>query len=199
MMKSIKKPSLTEVEKYLYKCAHEPSLKRYLTQEDVVVTLFRDIYPYNTKEEEILVKVQILNLFYSTGIINTYAVAKHIYDLKDTDKLLQNADIELIENIANITIKGKRRRFYSFATKYCCHHNPNQYPIFDNNVCKILIYFNKIDNFYNFKASDLKNYGVFKNVIQEFQKYYDLEKYSFRELDWYLWLLGKEHFSPSAT
>lgn len=193
-MKHIPTPSTTEVENYLQKLCYEPSLKNDRNKEGIVVKLFRETCPNNTRKDEILLKVQILNLLYNTAIINTFAVAEHIYGLKDVDALLQKGDVGVVDKIARVTIKEKSRRFYSFATKYCCHHNPSQYPIFDNLVSKVLIHFNKQDHFCDFKTDDLKDYGKFKNVIIAFRKYHDLEQYSFRELDWYLWLLGKEFF-----
>lgn len=47
-------------------------------------------------------------------------------------------DPDLIEKIANVEIGGKRRRNYSFATKYCNFHRPNVYPIYDSLVVGVL-------------------------------------------------------------
>ena len=91
-------------------------------------------------------------------------------------------------------ISGKKRSFYSFATKYCSHHNPIDFPIYDSYVEKILLYFNKIDKFSSFKRIDLKDYRKFKGILLDFQKYYKLERFSLKEIDRYLWLLGKEIF-----
>ena len=33
---------------------------------------------------------------------------------------------------------------------------------------------------------------MFKNILLEFRKYYKLNKYNLKELDKYLWLLGKQ-------
>jgi len=189
----IPKPSAAEVDKYIRKWNDDLSLKHYVIEEKIVVDLFQT-YPKNTCEEEVLVKVKTLNLFYNTGIINTTAVTKNILEIKDVDELLRQPNDDIIEKIANVTISGKSMRFYSFATKYCHHHHPTQYPIFDSFVSKALVHFNKQDPFYTFKEIDIRKYSTFENVILEFSKKYHLEKYRFRELDLYLWLLGKEKF-----
>lgn len=87
-----------------------------------------------------------------------FPVAKHILSL-DIDERLKSGDIFLVNEIQNITIKeGVQRKFYSFATKYCSHHNPLAYPIYDSYVEKVLKYFRKTDHFAKFKNADLKDY-----------------------------------------
>ena len=36
--------------------------------------------------------------------------------------------------------------------------------------------------------------NIVKNVINEFQRFYRLERFSVKELDRYLWQLGKKYF-----
>ena len=91
-------------------------------------------------------------------------------------------------------VKELDRTFYSFATKYCSHHNPEVFPIYDNYVLRVLVHFKKIDHFSKFTRNDLKNYIRFNEVLDEFAKFYELENYSKKELDRYLWLVGKEYF-----
>lgn len=192
---AIPRPSATEVEKYNGMWHDAPSQMKYRKQEQVVLKVFREMYPRNKVEEEILVKVQILNLFYSTNIFNTTVVAGHIFKITNIDELLKKADAGIVETMAQVTFPGKgTRKFYSFATKYCHHHNPTGYPIYDKFVHKVLMHFKKQDHFHVFGGEDLKDYLKFKTAICEFIKFYNLEKYSFRELDIYLWLLGKEYF-----
>ena len=51
-----------------------------------------------------------------------------------------------------------------------------------------------IDEFSKFKNSDLKNYVKFKSILCDFQNFYGLQRYSFKELDKFLWQFGKEYF-----
>ena len=55
-------------------------------------------------------------------------------------------------------------------------------------------YFRKTDKFSKFKNADLKDYQKFKNIIIAFIEYYDLEEFNLKEIDQYLWQLGKEYF-----
>ena len=46
----------------------------------------------------------------------------------------------------------------------------------------------------NQKRSSLKNYSTFKETIIKFQKNFGLEGFNLKEIDQYIWLLGKEFF-----
>ena len=121
-------------------------------------------------------------------------MGKHIYNL-NIDERLRNSDETLVNDIAIVTINGKRKNFYSFATKYCSHHFPKEFPIYDSYVEKVLMYFNKNDKFYDFKRENLKNYKKFKNILIQFKKFYNIDEYNLKDIDKYLWQLGKEHFT----
>ena len=43
-------------------------------------------------------------------------------------------------------------------------------------------------------TKDLRDYNRFVEVLDEFKKFYNLEDYSVKQLDMYLWQLGKEYF-----
>ena len=144
-------------------------------------------------------KTSCLNDFYSTNIFAIHHLAKHILGIKDLDKRLKSGDIELVRELGEVTIGGKEKYFYSFATKYCSHHNPIAFPIYDSYVEQVLLYFNKVDKFSAFKRKDLKNYRKFKEILLDFQRYYKLERFDLKELDRYLWLLGKEIFPKSKN
>lgn len=183
-------PNKKEVEKYLEKW---DSLENYVLQESALDKLFLDTYPENKDINDILIKASSLNDFYSTNIFSIFPVAKHICNLK-IDKRLSNFDESLVNDIANITINNKKHNFYSFATKYCSHHFPKNYPIYDSYVEKVLMYFQKKDKFYDFKKDDLKNYSCFKRILIEFKKYYGIDEYNLKDIDRYIWQLGKEYF-----
>ena len=186
----ISKPSAIEVEKYLKSWKN---LKNYKLQEDALDKLFFELLPSNEEISDILLKVATLNDFYSTNIFSVYPVAEHILSLK-IDERLRQGDVTLVNEIQNVTINGVTRKFYSFSTKYCSHHNPNEYPIYDSYVEKVLKYFRKTDKFSNFKNADLKDYQKFKNIIIAFREYYGLDEFNLKEIDQYLWQLGKEYF-----
>ena len=185
------KPSVSEVTKYL---KGWKKLEKYTSQERALNKLFLELLPGNSEITDILLKASCLNDFYSTRIFAIYPVAKRILSIKDLDKRLKAGDIKLVRELGNVKIGDNKRYFYSFATKYCSHHNPIAFPIYDSYVEKVLVYFNKVDKFSSFKIKDLKDYRKFKGILLDFQRYYKLERFDLKEIDRYLWLLGKEFF-----
>lgn len=135
-----------------------------------------------------------LNDFYSTNIFKVYWVAKHIADLK-IDSRLDARDATLVNEIAMVTYEsGKTRNEYSFATKYCSHHYPNDFPIYDDYIKKVLEYFRDVDGFCGFNTPELLQYPRFKEILCSFRQFYKLEQFSLKQLDQYLWQLGKLKF-----
>lgn len=184
-------PDKKQVSQYLKKW---DKLENYVLQESSLNKLFYKTYPNNVDLDDILIKVCSLNDFYSTNIFSPFTIAKHIKSL-NIDKYLQIGDLSIVNKLAKVKMSGgKYRYFYSFASKYCSHHKSSIYPIYDSYVEKVLIYFRKKDNFYNFQNSDLKIYTNFKNIILGFRSFYKLEKYDIKDIDKYLWQLGKDYF-----
>ena len=183
-------PCADVVEEYLVKWN---KLENYHLQENALNKLFHQLCPKNEKMEDVLLKCATLNDFYSTNIFSIYLVAKHIVNL-DIDQRLQNGDITLVNEMQHISISGKVRNFYSFATKYCSHHNAEDFPIYDSYVEQVLFHFQKEHGFSKFKLTDLKDYTIFKSVLVDFRNYYGLVEYSLKQIDQYLWQFGKEYF-----
>ena len=166
---------------------------KYKLQEKSLDLLFRSYCPNNNQLEQIILKVSALNDFYSTNIFATFKVAKHILKC-NIDKELYDGNEGLVNKIALVTINGKTKNFYSFATKYCNHHNPISYPIYDSYVDKMLMYFKKKDKYDAFLKPNLKEYQRFIEIIKNFRKHYNLESFTLRQIDIYLWLAGKKYF-----
>ena len=165
----------------------------YKLQENALALLFKKCCPGNVRPEHILLKVSVLNDFYGTNIYDKYSVTNHIVALQ-IDSRLNLGDLTLINEIAKVKFKNGIRNVYSFATKYCNHHNSDAFPIFDQYVERMLVYFRIEDNFAKFTKSSLRNYEEFVKVIRNFQKFYGLSDFSLREIDIYLWLAGKKAF-----
>ncbi len=191
----IESPDEKTVENYLTKWE---TLENYVSQESSLRKLFTRTYPFNTEMDEVLIKVCSLNDFYSTNIFSPFAVAKNILRLNIDERLKQN-DVSLVNDIAKVNVSGKREfNFYSFATKYCSHHNPEEFPIFDSYVGKLLISLKGQDEFYDFSKSDLKEYKKYKEILINFRSYYKLDKFNLKEIDKFLWQFGKELFPRKA-
>jgi len=183
-------PSIQEVIHYQ---ATWEALDSYREQERTLNRLFFDLAPGNQDITDILLKVTTLNQFYSTNIFSVYPVAEHIKDL-NIDMRLKAGDESLVDDIRMIEFNGKKKNLYSFASKYCSHHNPEAYPIYDNYVDEVLRYFRDLDRFASFRTEELKNYRRFKDILIAFRTYYGLEQFSLKEIDKYLWQFGKEYF-----
>lgn len=186
---SITTPCNNEVKRYLELW---DTMDNYVLQESALYKLFNVTYPKNTDIDDILIKASSLNDFYSTNIYSIFDIAKHILDL-DIDDRLMSGDLSLVNDMKKVEIRGKTRNFYSFSTKYCSHHQKEKFPIYDSLVDKVLCYFKKADNFSDFKKYDLKDYVTFNDVLGDFVRHYSLD-YGLKDIDRYLWLLGKEHY-----
>lgn len=165
----------------------------YQNQEAALDKLFT-LCPMNSDIKDVLLKSTVLNIFYSTQIRDIKPVAKKIIDM-DIDHRLNDGDLALVDDFGKIRRgDGKEVGIYSFATKYCSHHKPDLYPIYDSFVDTMLCYFQRQDKFYSFKPKQLLKYSVFHEVMVAFREYYGLTKYSFKLIDKFLWLLGKDYF-----
>lgn len=184
----ILKPSFTVVQNYLNKW---DSLENYVMQEKALNNLFHHTFPHNNQIDQLLIKIATLNDFYSTNIFNVYAVAKHYASL-NIDARLQMNDLSLVDDLS--CIPNMKSRIYSFATKYCSHHNHDDYPIYDSYVEKMLIYFRNKYHFYEFDREDLKVFSKFKDIILKFRTVFELNHFSIKDIDKYLWQAGKEYF-----
>ncbi len=195
IINEIKRPSKIEVKHYLKTW---DSFEDYRSQDDSLRKLFIKTYPFNRDLDDVLVKVCTLNQFYSTQIRKIFDLAKHIVGL-NIDNDLKNNNLDLVKKIASghkihISKKAKESYLYSFATKYCSHHKPKIYPIYDSYVEKILLYFRKKDRFSNFSKQDLRSYPFYKNTLMDFRKFYNLESFNLKQIDQYLWQAGKRYF-----
>lgn len=209
--------------------------ENYQAQEKLITKIFGE-YREKGGEQFVLLKVCVLDSFYSTNLrtFGVYNVAKYIAELerkkeihkricqasKDNHKELE----EIINTIAEQSKDNKTTKLYSFATKYCFHHNQDAFVIYDSFVSKVLRFFNqnlsannslvrnlkKIEeklkaqlsntNFFGktLGSDTLKNYATFLDAMEKFSKYYEL-KATPRELDHFLWVLGKDCNEKSDT
>lgn len=187
-------PTADEVKNYLKSWRENEDAN---DKELALNKLFFDLCPKNKDIKDILIKCSTLNDFYSTNIYDIHSVAQHILMLNIDDRL-KDGDLSLVQDIACVKVGNppKERNFYSFATKYCSHHQPEKYAIYDSYVEKVLMDFKKRNNCFSFfKLENLRDYKCYMNVIIDFQNYYGLTQFTFKELDQYLWQLGKMYFN----
>jgi len=193
IVKSFTKPTPSIIGEYLNKWDH---LENYAAQENALDKLFFEILPNNSDLNDILIKTSVLNDFYSTHIFRIYEVAKY-YQTLNIDELLTKSDMSLVEKLSHIP--GRKAVIYSFATKYCSHHKPSEYPIYDSYVDKMLCHLKHEYKFTEFDAAELKDFPRFRDIIIKFQKFFGLEQFTVKEIDKYLWLAGKEYFPKTFS
>ncbi len=187
----IARPSVAEVDRYLEIWRQTTNNEPF---DSALKSLFR-VMPHNTDVGEVAVKLAALNGLYATNILAVNQVATHIASL-DIDARLAapEVDASLIEDIARVTLKGKVRRNYSFATKYCSFHRPDLYPIYDRLVRDVL---NALllqgEAFDTFSRGERwhADYAIWNRSITKFRQHYRLEEFSLRDIDKYLWTVAK--------
>lgn len=167
--------------------------------DKALLELFRT-FPENTRIEHVLLKVLSFNAFHSVGIIDIHPVARHILSLS-IDERLAESSATLVNSLARTpTSSGSIRRNFSFASKYCSWHVPDAYPIYDSIVNKLVSEYQQLDRFTDTNwQHDLTDYLTFKHAVEAFRCSYGLSEFSFKELDKFLWLYGKEYFGKSAV
>ncbi len=171
------------------------NLESYPEQEKTLGMLFR-CWDRNEDFDRVMVKVATLDKFYSTQLRSVVDVSKHIQSIPNFDNRLKDGDLRLVDEICTM----KNYTPFSFASKYCSWGNPEKYPIYDKYVALVLSYYRDKDSFTNIKVNlsstnSKKSYeNQFYPIIKAFRDYYGLTKYSFKELDRFIWLFGKEHF-----
>ena len=167
----------------------------------------------------ILMKVTLLNIYYSTQIpnIKINQVAKRIFNLGSEFFTLikSNEDkdrAKLVDKIAYNTKDDDAGKIYSFATKYCSWHNPKRFPIADSYAMGLLYRLNtqgqkdkKPYCFYNkkFDQTDLKYYGKYCNIYDKFCDFVlsdlnekEKEQYKYKAIDKFLWMYVVDRFDP---
>lgn len=193
------------------------TMSDYVAQERALNSIFLNGANFFT-QDELMIKCSALNDFYSTNIFKIYYVVRHYLSIANMGCRLALGDLSLVSDLRMVpmptqptnlqSVKASvktaqdlalntylptlntKRDLYSFATKFCSHHNPEAFPIYDRNVDKALRAFRKRDHFFSFNNGDLKCYPKFVKIINAFRDYYKLSQYSYKDIDRYLWLLG---------
>lgn len=189
------RPAESELKKYLEKW---DSLNIYVEHEKALEMIFRQdpVFMLNTDIRHVIIKCSVLNDFYATNIYQIEPIASAIVSIEGFDDMVREGNPDLVERIASI--EGVKNRNYSFATKYCSHHNPEAYPIYDRYVADVLMFLRKkYPDIMPFRKRDeLKDYTTFVSAIEAVRQHFGLENYSYKDIDRYLWQLGKDYYNP---
>jgi len=194
MLTKPEKPTVSLVSRYLMRYRQK---SEDVTTDEAISKLFQT-FPRNSQLEEVLLKVVALNDLYNTNILATTLMAKHICGL-NIDSQLEQKSPELVNAIALLKVGSKTRRNYSFASKYCSWHMLDAYPIYDSFVERLIWAYQKFYPFTRFKRGELQDYPRYKEIIEAFRNHYGLTQFSFKELDKFLWLYGKDYADRLAS
>lgn len=178
-----------------------------------------DQWPNNTDKAEVLAKITLLNVFYST-FLNNYAsnktnkidiegMASVIVGIGDFDKLVHSANktdqIRLVNIIRHCGKATKEESSfndaYSFATKYCNWHNPKAFPIADRYSKGMVYYLACFMEGAGRKPEDLTqasllDYGAFcdwHSAVSHFICERCETEFSLKEIDEFFWIFGKKN------
>lgn len=157
---------------------------------DSAVKLAFEQWPENTNFDQVLLKVVVLNRLYSTNILSIYDAAQHIIDHK-IDRRLQQGDLKLVNDVADMRLGSRKRYVLSFASKYCAWHQPNHFQIFDSFVEEKLWSYLKSYKFSSVKRYELRDYPKFIEAMKAFQAFFGLEGFSRKDIDKFLWIEGR--------
>jgi hypothetical protein len=164
--------------------------EKYKVIEEALRELFSS-YPLNTNPGHVLLKVVALNRLYSAGVLAVEALADHIYQNgEEIDLALNSGDSSAIDKISRIRIQGREFSFFSFATKYCNWHRHEIYPIYDSRVDQYLWSLQKHSRFsadFEHRADICKDYTRFLEIMNDLKGYYELQSFTFKEIDKFLW------------
>ena len=148
-------------------------------------------YPDNGKVEQILIKVIAINTLYHARVLDMdlQPLANHMLKL-DLDAMLKAGDPKAVDLIWKS--EGTRRKYFSFATKFCSWHNQEAYAMYDRYMWQTLVAYKAKKQQFTFKTSECSDYAGFLRVVKRFQKAYRLEGYSLKQIDKFLWRIGAQ-------
>lgn len=178
------------------------AVSQFDSANELAETTLKELFGHCHKNQDakhILIKVIVLNRLYSTQIFDVESVALHIYEHRNQiDEALAHGSPHIVKVIAEVEIKGKQRNNHSFASKFCSWHNQREFPIYDSRVDSYLWRLQKQEHFSKSfsKNDDLWEYPKFRTIIMDLKMRYQLEDFSFKEIDKFLWRFARE--DPAA-
>src|SRR5688572_26697003 len=108
---------------------------------------------------------------------------------------IASGNLSVVNDIKVLNAERAKRgtvNYYSFASKYCCQHNPEAFPIYDRRVREMLMYFQKLGELDTFAVEELKDYVRFVDVMKCFRERFGLEQVPWRWIDRLLWFMGTD-------
>lgn len=181
--------------------------KRYSFDNKVLKKLFAD--GLKQEPEDFYIQVVILNSSYSTrmGADECYKMADYLVRNKELRQAINSGKISqavsFINQMKNDVTTNKKsgslsKFYYSFITKlfsnvqrYSSNSEKDDFPIFDNIVCRMLKLFKKL-GLIDFAAGfDFMDYAQYAGLMRGLKDSLDTDV-TYKELDNYMWWTGKK-------
>ena len=183
-------------------------VREYAKAFDVVFykteNTLKDLFNTRATEEIVEKRIDMLDAEYHAGLKRN--LGKHSAQEWDVlfkiicsyEGRIKEGDLEVVNELAKI---NDNRNCFVFATKYCSFVRPEYFPVYDRLVIKVLNWFQYksgrrfySEKFLHLEEKKLKyNYKGYKDIIDEYRGCYNISL-SYKELDKFFWLVGKNHF-----
>lgn len=125
--------------------------------------------PKNDNKDEIRLKISAINNHEINDNYALEAMTEHILKLS-IDRRLAAKDLTLVEDIANIMVKGKQLRLLNFASIYCNYHKPEVYPIYGSGQHREIARLYIKEHNLSVNPEELDRYLVMKQVLDDIIK-----------------------------
>ncbi|MBL7857575.1 MAG: hypothetical protein JNM57_07790 [Cyclobacteriaceae bacterium] len=151
----------------------EEVLKKYLNifagQEMYFVNDTRNLElfkknPGNTNAEDVRTKISAINDTELMRLSIMEEMIQHILKLSIDDRL-QRGDLTLVDDIANITLKGEKLYLVHFASVYCNFHKPDLFPIYSEQHLDFYRLYIKENNL-PLDPEKMNTYATFSQALQ---------------------------------
>ena len=163
---------------------------------DQAVKMVFHRWPENTRQEQVLTKVVVLNSLYNTALYDVHAMAEHVVNQR-VDLKFSQRDPTVVGDIrkGHRIRRGKTNKewdFYSFATKYCHWHFRSNYVMYDTKLDRALRELNKLLGFCSRLSYErLRQYPTLKEAIDNLAATLTLTSWDYKTIDQALWVYGK--------
>ena len=175
---------------------------------DDLVIYFKSIEGYFTGEKKMFdfIKSMIGNQSIDTVISKVAAIgnpslwqnggqtamAAHIHSLNIDDRLMKG-DLSVVTDICKFEMINNPCELYHFASKYCCYHFPNLFPIYCSSSHRLVNAFN------SGQCKDIKDhYEWYVEKMKSIKEEFSLTPLNYLELNKFLWLY-EEQLSEIAS
>lgn len=157
-------------------------------------------FPDNLCENDVKIKVAVVNTLYNTGIRYIDPVAKNITTvfsrLRSGDLIISDS-IELVDLVAKTNWENNgsgashTRNNLSFASKFMHFHSERAIPIYDSYVWILMTGYLRRAGVRALIGNPVR-YSDFHDRFVIFRKKFNLAEYSVYEIDKFLWQYGKQ-------